>query len=177
MRDEIQLFNDRVLSQMLSIVTSGETDRYTFPSVKYNLTIGVEEAESFSADHTKFFRWLHEKQSTDAYFAKPQFFNFKGDTRETVGIYSFIEDTVGVYPCKPRVPFGMNDNETGKPLECDTFKVSIYSITEKATIGMIEYDVFLNEMLKHSKRFDAESFITEKIPLAVLKQLANDKAF
>ena len=47
-------------------------------SVMFPVVLGVPEAEKFRHDVDAFGRWLHEKQSVDAYYARPQFFQNRG---------------------------------------------------------------------------------------------------
>lgn len=94
----------------------------------FPVVLGVPEAEKFRHDVDAFGRWLHEKQSVDAYYAQPQFFRTEVGV---VGRYVVTEDCRTIFPLKGQVPLGISDPETGKGLKCDRYEVYFYSISQE----------------------------------------------
>ena len=122
---DMQAFNETVLESVCGDILSGKKESLTLYSVMFPVVLGVPEAEKFRHDVDAFGRWLHEKQSVDAYYAQPQFFR----TEEgVVGRYVVTEECRTIFPLKGQVPLEISDPETGKGLKCDRYEVYFYSI-------------------------------------------------
>ncbi|MCI8348926.1 MAG: DUF4299 domain-containing protein [Firmicutes bacterium] len=167
--DDMVQFNFRVLREMVSKVASGEEKMLTLFSAMWPLTVGKEEAERFLKDIKSFDLWLNEKQSIDAYYAKPNFYRTEDGI---IGVYVLTEETLSIFPLQPSVPFGIKDPNTGKALQCDSYRVSLYSITDDKIIGQMDYDKFI-ENIDSSKfsKFDGDKIIIDGVNLNEMKHM------
>lgn len=167
--DDMVQFNFRVLREMVSKVASGEEKMLTLFSAMWPLAVGKEEAERFLKDIKSFDLWLNEKQSIDAYYAKPNFYRTEDGI---IGVYVLTEETLSIFPLEPSVPFGIKDSNTGKALQCDSYRVSLYSITDDKIIGQMDYDKFI-ENIDSSKfsKFDGDKIIIDGVNLNEMKHM------
>lgn len=169
---EIQEFNRGVLGDICTDILTGEKSALTLFSVMFPLTLGKKEAELFGEDPENvkmdaFADWLHERQTMDAYFARPQFYRTPNGI---LGGYAVTEGCRTIFPVKAQVPFGMEDPETGKALKCDQFEVFFYSTTMEKMIGKCNFDEFARKVSSQAERFDGDKFLFEGIPLETLQE-------
>ncbi len=70
------------------------------------------------------------------------------------------------------MPFGIKDPNTGKALQCDSYRVSLYSITDDKIIGQMDYDKFI-ENIDSSKfsKFDGDKIIIDGVNLNEMKHM------
>lgn len=122
----------------------GEGVHYIFCAF-WPIALGEREKKRFAnAENLDDFRdYLHERQSIDAYYAKPSFYQ-KGN--EVFGMYAFTEETRSIFPNKAYVPFGVNEPGSNSPLKADNFYVTLYSISKDTSLGAVRYDDFINSL-------------------------------
>lgn len=166
--NEMLDFNESSAKDVFRCIRSGESSDLSLFCAMWPLNIGLEEAEQFDQEPQTFYKWLHEKQTIDAYYAKPAFYRTEFGI---VGRYVLTEDTRSIFPVEPYVPFGFDDPETGKQLKCDVYKVALYSITKDAGIGELEYQEFLERIEGKAVRYDAKCFIFEGQTLAEMESM------
>ncbi|MBQ4324121.1 MAG: DUF4299 family protein [Clostridia bacterium] len=119
-----------------------EDGHLTFMSVMHPLNMGKEEAALFIKDNNAFCNWLHEKQCVDADYDTPRFF-FEND--EVVGRYSYVNGRPHLFAGKPSVPFGVVDTDTGLAIECDCWKVEVFS-DKDTQVAELDYSEFLSRI-------------------------------
>lgn len=160
-------FNEGALRNFSDDILNGEKGNLTLFCAFWPLVIGKDEAELFEKDGVGAFRdWLHKKQSMDAYYAKPGFFDENGTV---IGRYVLTENTLSIFPLKGHVPFGSIDKRTNKPLVCDGYKMYLYSTTKDSILGILPYEEFFQYInSKKISRYDAEHVVVKPLYLAEL---------
>ena len=171
-------FNARALTTACEKILSGEEQTLTLFSAFWPVTMGEEEARTFQAaadPFAEFERWLHERQSVDAYYAAPQLFRVRdgeGEQTGTVGRYVFTENCRSIFPRVPGVPFGMIDGDTGKTPECHDFRVGLCATGGEGIIGELPYDEFLAKLPEgRTSRYDAKSLLIEDVSLSEMRAM------
>ena len=165
---DMQAFNETVLENVCGNILSGKKESLTLYSVMFPVVLGVPEAEQFQHDVEAFGRWMHAKQSVDAYYARPQFFR----TEEgIVGRYVVTEDCRTIFPLKGQVPLGISDPETGKTLKCDRYEVYFYSISQEKMLGYVPFETFIEIIKAQAERFDGANVIFEGLSLEMLQKI------
>ena len=165
---DMQAFNETVLENVCGDILSGKKESLTLYSVMFPVVLGVPEAEKFRHDVDAFGRWLHEKQSVDAYYAQPQFFRTEVGV---VGRYVVTEDCRTIFPLKGQVPLGIPDPETGKGLKCDRYEVYFYSISQEKMLGYVPFETFIEIIKEQAERFDGANIIFEGLSMEALQKL------
>ena len=165
---DMQAFNETVLESVCGDILSGKKESLTLYSVMFPVVLGVPEAEKFRHDVDAFGRWLHEKQSVDAYYARPQFFRTEVGV---VGRYVVTEDCRTIFPLKGQVPLGISDPETGKGLKCDRYEVYFYSISQEKMLGYVPFETFIEIIKEQAERFDGANIIFEGLSMEALQKI------
>lgn len=165
---DMQAFNETVLESVCADILSGKKESLTLYSVMFPVVFGVSEAEQFQHDVKAFGKWLHEKQSEDAYYAQPQFFRTDAGI---VGRYVVTEDCRTIFPLKGQVPLGISDPETGKALKCNRYEVYFYSISQEKMLGYVPFETFIEIIKKQAERFDGTNLIFEGLSLEMLQKI------
>ena len=109
-----------------------------FPiSVKYEklANYGITNDEEGYADY------LHELQSKDVYYAVPIIFQLNDD--EFFGSYSVTATTDTIFPKQAMNPIMATNPNTGGPLECALFVVTLVSIEKRQAVGRMAFDEFI----------------------------------
>ena len=168
--DDMLCFNSRWLQQLSRQILDGESDSWTLYSAKYPVDMGREEAERFLSDEEYFAQWLHEKQSVDACFSSPVFYNTDSGI---TGVYFISAGTSYLLPESPAVPFGMMNPATGKPLECGIWRAVIVSEGAQEPEAEMDYADFVNRIPQEMReKFDGKRFITRAFTKQELQGLA-----
>ncbi|MBE6983644.1 MAG: DUF4299 family protein [Ruminococcaceae bacterium] len=146
-------FNYRILKQFSEQIISGESDDLTLYSTMLPLVIGKEEAAMFLENPDSYSSWLHEKQSMDIYFAGPKFYE---DDDGIIGTYFFKNNLPAVFPNQPRVPLGMIDPKTRKPVVCKRWLITLLIDGTDKIFCTMDYYKFLS-LIPEGKgtRYDA----------------------
>lgn len=164
-------FNLRVLKEMCRRILSGESSNLTLYSVMFPLVIGKKEAERFvkSVDLNDFRDYMHEKQRIDAYYARPRFYR---DAEEYFGVLCLSEDVRTILPSIPRVPFGIQDPDTGKALEVKRWEAYLYSGSRNKGLGTMPYNELLSRLPQDQvSEFDEEHILVENLKPGVFEKL------
>ena len=164
-------FDRRALKDMAQRILSEEEEGgpITLFSAFWPLVAGPEEARRFLEEPSQYTLWLHEKQSIDAYYAKPMFFSTE---KGVIGRYVLTEDTRSIFPVKPYVPFGFTDPETGRALQCDDYGVMLYSTTRDSGIGELDYSELLCRFpAEKIERYDAHHNLLQGLSLQEMEKL------
>ena len=163
--------NELTLAAMCRSLLDGEQEAITLISALHPLHMGPKEARRFLGDRKEFDRWLHEKQSLDAFYAAPSF--YRSLDGKTSGRYVLTDDCRSIFPHEPSVPFGITGLGEDTQLECDEYEVVLYSNLEDKVLGTLEYEQFLErlpeELLSY---YDAACFLVDGVGLADLKALS-----
>ncbi len=169
--DDMKQFNSRMVAQMADQVFMGEKYRtQMIPAVMCPLHMGMTEARIFAQEPEKFGAWLHEKQSVDAYYPMPQYYDRKG---ETVGRYVLTTDVPTIFPRTPQVPFGFMDVDTGLPLVCERYEIVFRDPERNELFALMEYDEFLNRVdPEKTEYFDGDCFLLQGMTAAELRRVA-----
>ena len=156
-------FNLRALKEMCRRILSGESSNLSLYAVMFPLVFGKKEAERFveSSDLDDFRDYMHEKQSIDAYYARPQFYR---DGQGYFGALCLSEDVRTILPSIPRVPFGIQDPDTGKALEVGRWEAYLYSGSQNKGLGTMPYEELLKRLPQDKvSEFDAEHILIENL--------------
>ena len=165
-------FNTRALHSFCKKINDGESKELTLFSAFWPQTVGEEEALRFADNPNAFEAWLHEKQSVDAYYATPRFYQTDGGI---VGRYALSEDCRSIFPLTPSVPFGLTDPGTGKQLDCDNYQVAIFSSTEDEIIGELSFDSFIQRLPSEKiTRYDKKNNLIAPLSLGELQKILGD---
>jgi len=163
-------FNTEALEKTFCLDAMKSEDGICLFSARWPLYMGRNEAQLFLEHSEAFDAWLHERQNLDAYYAVPGF--FRDENGDISGRYVLTENCLSIFPRKGIVPFGMMDEATGKPLECERFELALYSTMEKRIIGTIPYEIFLERFPKEkSSRYDACYMLLQPLSLNELLAL------
>lgn len=165
---DMQDFNVQVLKGIFQRIISEEGSSVLLECTMWPLAVGKEEAQLFIDKPETFFKWMHEKQVIDAYYAKPQFYK-KDD--EIIGRYVLTEGARSIFPNQPSVPSNVVDPETNRQLECNNYEVLFYSSTQEKLIGSISFDHFIGFIKDKSERFDAHNILFEGLSLKDIESL------
>lgn len=166
--DDLLAFNHRIIKEVSEKIANGETDSLTLMSTMWPLVIGKDEAERFILNPHLFSSWMHELQSHDYYYAKPQFFKTDQGIK---GIYALTEDCPTLLPNKPWVPVGYQNPETGEKLECDYYEIALYSTTEERSLGTIPFERIFTLGPDYINYYDGNTVLVNNLPLEVMKRL------
>ena len=164
-------FNEHSLKAFFEELVSGKQKQFSMFCAMWPLEIGIDEAKRFVENPEEFYSWMHERQTIDAYYAKPSFFVSQDDS--IFGRYVVTEDVRSIFPLTPSVPFGNVDPDTHEQLKCDTFVVGLYSTTEDSGLGLVPYDAFLEYVLPKSEKYDGFNIIFEGLSFEDMKELLN----
>lgn len=167
---ELLDFNERSLKAFFEDIVSGKANQFSMFCTMWPLEIGIDEAKRFVENPEDFYGWMHERQTIDAYYAKPSF--FISDEEGVLGRYVVTEDVRSIFPLTPSVPFGTIDPDTQKQLECQKFVVGLYSTTENGGLGLVPYEAFLNYVMEKSEKYDGFNIIFEGLTLEEMKEIA-----
>lgn len=167
--DDMIAFNERALQDMCRDILADKHNSLTLFSAMWPLELGKKEAQAFLTNPNSFHNWLHECQSVDVYYAAPMFY----DTEDgIVGVYVLTEDCESVFPNTPTVPFGLMDPHTNKALTCNHYRVSLFSTTENAVIGQLDYNIWLSKMRNRClEYYDGGHFRFAGLSLAEMRAL------
>lgn len=165
MRGNIKSFSLNSLHDMCS-----GADPLTIFCAYWPLALTKEEMERFAnAESLDGLRdYMHEKQSLDAYYAVPKFYQVGTGG---VGLYAFTEDTRSILPKAPYVPFGTNNSQTGGPVEVGRWFVNLFSISKGGTLAQVPYDDFIRNAGRQSE-YDNAHVVIENMSLAEMESLA-----
>ena len=165
--------NDRYLEMLSDKVLSGQRGPITLCCALWPLHFGVEEARA-AKEHPAgaaayLAEWLHERQSMDAYYAAPGFFNEEGSL---FGRFAFSADCRSIFPLTPSVPFGATDPKTGRPPVVEDYEIALVIPGEDRVIGTVPYDLFLNALESDKvSRYDAGCILVSPHTPAELEAL------
>lgn len=170
---EAVAFNEQIIRQFSGQVLDGKHDALTLYCTMWPLSVGRKEAEVFAADPATFARWLHEKQTVDACFASPDFYQ---DEAGIFGRYVFLDGVSCIFPKKPSVPFGVTDPSTGKLLECDRWLVLLALDREKAPLCQLNYADFMDRLPKDRVvYYDADHVQVLEMSEEEIRKLSEDQ--
>ena len=117
--------------------------------------------------------YLHSLQCMDAYYAIPLFYNGKVKTDTIFGNYAITSETDTIFPVKPIVPPFVNDPNTGKPLECSLYAVSLYSYAKKKMLARVSFDDFCKMAdIENCEKHDRMHVILKGISEERLEEMA-----
>lgn len=162
-------FNERTLKAFFVDIVSGKQKQFSMFCAMWPLEIGIDEARRFIENPEDFYGWMHERQTIDAYYAKPSFFVSNDD--RILGRYVVTEDVRSIFPLTPSVPFGTVDPDTQEQLKCEKFVVGLYSITENDGLGLVPYETFINYVMPKSEKYDGFNIIFEGLNLEDMKEI------
>lgn len=130
-------------------------------SAMWPMDMGRDEAQRFLEAASAFGEWLHEKPSMDVYHAPVQM--YRGESGP-MGLFVCVDECPTVYPDQPTVPFGLIDENTGKPLVCNDWRVALVPQSEKGAIGEIAFHDFVKKLdSKIISRYDAGHFLMQPL--------------
>lgn len=145
-RGEVIDFNNRY-ADILADRTLEEGGCMTLCCACWPLHFGAEEARAakeFPEGAAAYLaRWLHERQSVDAYYAVPGFFHEEGGL---FGRFAFTAGCRSIFPRKPQPPFGATDPKTDRPLEVEDYEIALVVPETQRIIGTVPYDLFLQHL-------------------------------
>ena len=124
-------------------------------------------------DEEEYADYLHSLQCMDAYYAIPLFYNGKVKTDIIFGNYAITSETDTIFPVKPIVSPFVNDPNTGKPLECSLYAVSLYSYAKKKMIARVSFDDFCKMAdIENCEKHDRMHVILKGISEERLEEMA-----
>jgi len=122
-----------------------------------------------SVDSVKFKKFLHEKQSINAYYAKAFYYEHPA-TKEFHAKFAIEEDTTSIFPLKPTVPWWLVDKRTGKLMEVDIWEIALFSTTKDEMLGEMLYDDFIGK-LKNTEYYDQQNVLIKGVSLAEMEEM------
>lgn len=166
-------FNQSVLRSMGDEEKSISRAPLTLYCAFWPLCLSDKDLKYVSQGFAQFRKYLHDKQSVDAYYAKANFYrDNNGKLNDPFGAYACTEDTPSIFPIVPKVPLGIVDDRTGKQLEVDKWVISLFSVTENRVVGTIDYAGFLEAIPEEMKKpYDAENILIKGVSLELMKQM------
>ena len=166
--DDYIAFNTDALNGYCKATMKDENGGMTFFSAFWPLSIGQEEASRFLNNPDAFEAWMHERQSIDAFYTAPMFYEEDGNV---FGRYLFLEDCRCIFPKEPSVPFGVSDPDTGKKLSCSEFRVGVYP-KKGDILADVDFEEFINRLPADKvSRYDEKRILIEPIDMSDLKKL------
>ena len=155
-REIIKKYNLRVLNE---VGADDDAEPVLLFCAFWPLFWGLEEKKVFglAKDLSVLRDYMHEKQSIEAYYAKPLFYE---DEKGLIGIYAFTENTKSIFPNRPFVPFGIKDPATGQAPTISRWYVHFMSTTDNRSLGQTTYDDFIDK-INHKSYYDAGNSIIE----------------
>lgn len=172
--EEMADFNLRTLREMCQRILSGESSNLTLYSAMFPLVIGKKEAERFadSMSLDDFRDYMHEKQSIDAYYARPKFYR---DDQGFLGVCCLSENVRTILPTVPRVPFGMQNPDTEKALEVGRWEAYLYSGSRNKGLGTLPYEELLSRLPADKvSEFDEEHILVENLSPEIFDGLLSE---
>lgn len=167
------VFNDNWLQHLIRQIRCGESDSWCLYSAMWPLEMGREEAELFAENPDAFGLWLHEKQSVDACFASPQFYNTENGI---AGVFCVSDDVAYLLPETPAVPFAMTNPATGKPLECEKWRVLIGRKDAEEPLADLDYAEFISRIpAEKRQRFDSKRFLCQPFSAEELRGIVENR--
>ncbi len=168
---EMMEFNLKALKDFAGQVLDGTYNTLSLYAAKWPMSMGQEEATLFLHNPHLFEEWLHEKQSLDACYESPQFFNLDN---QLVGMFFLSDWTSLIYPDVPAVPPGVLDPRTGKRLQCDKWQVTMIIGSEPEVLGQLEYSDFLRLLPAEKKsKYDGGHFLLAQLTEDEIRTMAN----
>ena len=167
-RSKMKQFNGNSLNSFLEKMEN----TLTLFSAMWQLDMGQEERKEILASDNPvkaYSEWLHRLQEMDIYFAMPRFYQTDDGL---IGVYFITEDTRSAVPLVPAVPFGLTDG-SGKPVEINNWRASLYSLTKDETIGDMPYGDFIERVRDGAKRYDGSRVIIEPMSDEQLSAVLN----
>lgn len=167
-KDEYQQFNVNYIKEMIDAVATGKQENCTIICVMFPLIIGKEEAIRFKENLDVFFQWMHEKQSLDAYYGVPRFYQ-KGD--HIFSGHVLTEEARSIFPIDPNDQIELMNIIKNGDIKCDENVLSLYSFTEDGVIGVIPYQCFIEYIRDKCERFDDKHILVPDLPLDEMKKM------
>ncbi|MDR0849709.1 MAG: DUF4299 domain-containing protein [Propionibacteriaceae bacterium] len=157
---------DFSLSTLADFLSRDKDSFLTLFCAMWPLTLGAEERALLAdaTDLSGFRDYLHEKQSVDAYYAKPRFYSHDD---EVMGSYTLTEDVRSIFPNAPSVPLWM-EQEDGQDFEVQSWVVTFYSVSQDRILGVVSYADFLSEIPGWTY-YDGANSLIEGVSLPVLE--------
>ena len=169
--DEALRFNEKIIRKFSGEVLDGKHDTLTVYSAMFPLYIGKNEAGMFTENPGTYYQWLHEKQSVSARYASAEFYQTE---KGIVGEFTLSAGESVLLSQSPVVPFGMTDTQTGEPLECKKFRVSLISADGKK-IATLPYGDFWKRLPKAKmQKFDGKQTLISPLTEEELQSLTED---
>lgn len=167
--EEMIRFNEKLVRNFAQEVLDGKHEKLMLWSAMWPLEFGGDEAQRFLETTAAFGEWLHEKQSMDVYHAPVQM--YRGESGP-MGLFFCMDECPTVYPDQPTVPFGLIDENTGKPLVCNDWRVALMLQNEEDAIGQIAFNDFVKKLdSKRISRYDAGHFLMQPLTESEMRAL------
>lgn len=94
-------------------------------------------------DEEGFADYLHALQYPDAYYAVPII--YKLNDTEFFGSYAITAETDTIFPKKASDPIMFKNPNTGEPLKCSFFVVTLVSLEKNRAVGRMAFDEFVEK--------------------------------
>ncbi|MDE7254122.1 MAG: DUF4299 domain-containing protein [Acetatifactor sp.] len=135
------------------------------PCAFWSISLSEEDLQRVSQGSASFRDYMHEKQNMDVYYAKPIFCK---DEQGVFGTYACTEETESIFPAKAAPPFWAD-----KSLQVYRWEIALFSTTEDAIVGTVDYEQFLKSVPEDKKQpYDADHLLIAPLDLTLLKQIA-----
>lgn len=166
-------FNERVIRRVAQEVVDGKHERLVLWSAMWPMIMGRDEAQCFLESPAALGVWLHEKQAMDVYHAPVSMYRRED---QAMGVFVCVDECPAVYPDQPSVPFGMMDENTGKPLACEDWRVALVLQSEEGSIGEIPFQDFVKRLgCERISRYDAGHFLMQPLTETELRSLLKEE--
>lgn len=166
-------FNERLVRKFAQDVIDGKHEKLVLWSAMWPMVVGRDEAQRFLEATSSFSEWLHEKQSMDVYHAPVCMYQLE---HGPMGLFVCVDECPTVYPDQPNVPFGLMDENTGKPLVCNDWRVALVPQSEEDAIGEIAFHEFVKRLdCKRISRYDAGHFLMQPLTEREMRSLLEEK--
>ncbi len=167
--DEMLEMNMNAIKLHAKGIFNGINDSLSFPTVRFPLNVGKEEAEIFVENPEKFAEWLHEKQNTVAAAPEPGFYDWEG---KICGYYKVVNGVSLILPNEPKAPFGARNPLTGAPLEIEQWSVVLFVSDEEEPLDEIGYFDFMDRIPDEKvTKFDGDKILISELTKEEIKSL------
>lgn len=164
-----------MMADIETMVKKEEGEDLTFFSamIPLDIKLGVLRKFGEAKDEEGYANYLHELQSLDAYFAVPFYYASKTKKDTFFGNYAITSDTDTIFPVKPKIPPFFSNPATGKALECSIYVVSLFSYSQKKSVGTLSFEDFVRLAdIGNCAEFDASHVILKGISEERMAEMA-----
>ncbi|MBQ9327740.1 MAG: DUF4299 family protein [Solobacterium sp.] len=172
--EKVKVYNLKLLHEMMGNILNEESDMVSIGCVFHRLAAGMKEADRMWAGvSTDVFRdWMHQSQSTDAYFSEARLSSPESEEEQTA-VFTLPSNRPVIFPDREELPIRFYDLSTGKPrYQVSDWLVELVDHTQKKVLGNVSFQQ-LKRFLPQEKvsYFDAADSLIEPLTVEDLSRI------